>query len=222
MTRALLLLPLLLLCAGCLGPVESLYPPSHGQVSRDLYIYSNHWHTGVVVKRADLSPQAQQCFAAFKGYPWLEIGWGDDGFYRAPEATTGLALGAMFCSGGTTLHVVGVDPNPPAFYRRYDVDLYHIRISEEGMRQMEAYILDSMARDPAGRCVEVQKGLYEFSRFYAARGSYHLFHTCNNWTAEVVRKTGFPITPVYAQTASNLGFQLCTFGPEDVVVGLGR
>lgn len=214
----LLLLGLLLFCAGCLGPVESLYPPAQGQASRDIYVYNNHWHTGVVLNRASLSPRAQKCFAAFGAYPWVEIGWGDDAFYRAADPSSGLALGAVFCSGGTTLHVVGVQPTPAWFYRGYDVDLYHIRISEEGLRQMEDYILDSLATDSLGRSVVLQNGLYGFSRFYAARGSYYVFHTCNNWTAEAIRKTGFPITPVYAQTAGNVAFQLRTFGPPDVFV----
>ena len=217
------LLPLLLFFStGCLGPVNSLYPPLSGQPSHDIYIYNNGWHTGVVLNRNDLSPQAQQYLASFSSYPWVEIGWGDDAFYRAPKGTSGLALGAMFCSRGSTLHVVGVKPSPPVFYKRYGVDLYHLHISEAGLRRMEACILGSFATDSAGRVIELEPGLYGFSLFYAAQGQYDLFHTCNHWTAVAIRKTGFPITPAYAQTGGNLAFQLRIFGPHDVVVDLGK
>jgi Protein of unknown function (DUF2459) len=50
--------------------------------------------------------------------------------------------------------------------------------------------------------------LYGDSKFYSARGRYHLLYTCNTWIADALRAAGLPITPVYAMTAGNLMWQV--------------
>ena len=47
------------------------------------------------------------------------------------------------------------------------------------------------------------------------------FHNCNNWLADGMRVTGFPITPIYTSTADNVGWQIRVFGRKhqsDIVV----
>jgi hypothetical protein len=36
-------------------------------------------------------------------------------------------------------------------------------------------------------------GLYGDSRFYPARETFHLFNTCNVWTARALRSAGLPV-----------------------------
>ena len=102
-----------LICAGCLGPVAGLYPPPPGAPVHDIYIVNNGWHTGIVLKTSELSCHGKSDLKRFAKYPWVEVGWGDADFYRAPKATASLALQAMFCSPGSVLHVVGVAVAPP-------------------------------------------------------------------------------------------------------------
>ncbi len=195
-------------CAGCCGSIDGLYPPRAGESQREIYIYNNQWHTGFVLNTSELSPRGQQYFKRFGKYPWIEIGWGDDGFYRAPEATACKALQAMFLSRASVLHVVGIEPDPLRYYRSDVFDLYHVRVSEAGYRRLEQFILDSFRPGDDGNPIELEEGLYGFSRFYVARGQYGMLQTCNNWTARGLRTTGFPITPPYAQTAGNLACQI--------------
>jgi uncharacterized protein (TIGR02117 family) len=201
-------LVLLLFCTGCLGPIDGLYPPQMGESQREIYVYDNHWHTGLMLQTSGLSPRLRQYLRPFEASNWVEIGWGDDGFYRAENETVLLALQALFFSRASVLHVADADPDPVTCYRGYKVDLYQLRLSQEGYCQLEQFIVESFALNVRCAPIDLQPGLYRFSRFYAARGHYGMLHTCNHWTAESLRKTGFPITPAYALTAGNVALQL--------------
>ncbi|MCP1453434.1 DUF2459 domain-containing protein [Pseudomonas kilonensis] len=48
----------------------------------------------------------------FSDGDFVEFGWGDEDFYRAPQATLSLALGALFGSTATVLRAVQIDGDP--------------------------------------------------------------------------------------------------------------
>lgn len=209
MMRPAIVLPTMLLLVGCNGPVRGLYPPTESDRASEIYVYNNHWHTGFVVPTKQLSPTLKRYLARFgEETKHVEIGWGDEGFYRAPKGTSGLAMRAMFFSRGSVLHVAGLTKEPPIHYRDFKVDLFRIRISDEGNRRLMDHLERTFATTQHGDAIELQPGLYGVSRFYRARGWYSLFHNCNNWLADGVRATGFPITPIYTSTADNVGWQI--------------
>lgn len=222
MSRWFCFFVVLLVLAGCNGPVRGLYPPSESDRSTDIFVYNNHWHTGFVVPTTELSPTLKRYLARFgRDARYVEIGWGDEGFYRAPKGTIPLALRAMFLSRGSVLHVTGLVTEPPEHYRDYAVDLYRVRISEAGTARLMRYLERSFATTESGEAIELQSGLYGVSYFYRGRGWYNLFHNCNNWLADGLRSTGFPITPIYTSTADNVGWQVRVFGQKyqhDIVV----
>ncbi|GMV44893.1 MAG: hypothetical protein AMXMBFR66_02910 [Pseudomonadota bacterium] len=55
-------------------------------------------------------------------------------------------------------------------------------------------------------------GLYGASRFYASRERFHLFRTCNVWTASVLAVAGVPMRPATALTAEALFAQVSPHG----------
>ncbi|HLL90527.1 MAG TPA: DUF2459 domain-containing protein [Tepidisphaeraceae bacterium] len=218
------LLLVLLACAvgpGCVGPVKGLYPVAPGEVPRVLHVFNNHWHTGFAVPTADLPADLRAGLGRLEAYPFVEIGWGDQGFYRARAVTSGMALEAMFCSRGTVLLVVGLDEEPRRHYREFDVELYRIELSGEGYRRVLRAVAGTFARDGAGNVLPLEPGLYGDGRFFAGRGRYGLLATCNNWTARTLRAGGFPITPAWAMLAVNFDDQVRLFGgryQRDIVV----
>lgn len=195
-------------CSGCCAPVEGLYPPADGQATRQIFVVDNHWHTGLILRTADLSPGLKAKLPRTAGSEYVEFGWGDEGFYRASQVTSGLAVQAMFFSQGTVLHIQTLASAPAAHYEGYIVDIYRLRVSDAGFRNLTDYLEASFASDPAGQSEELGPGFMPTSWFYRARGRYSVFHTCNQWTADALRTTGFPITAFYASTASNVAFQL--------------
>ncbi|MBI2162013.1 MAG: DUF2459 domain-containing protein [Candidatus Rokubacteria bacterium] len=42
------------LAAGCVGPVQGLYPPGEGESVRSVWVVNHGWHTGIVVRRQDV------------------------------------------------------------------------------------------------------------------------------------------------------------------------
>jgi hypothetical protein len=55
-------------------------------------------------------------------------------------------------------------------------------------------------------------GLYGVSQFYRSRDTYHLFRTCNIWTARALYAAGCPVRPFLAMTEYNLMLQAQSFG----------
>ena len=213
---------LLFSAAGCNGSVRSLYPPKESGRATEIFVYNNHWHTGFVLPTSQLSPTLKRYLSRFgSDTRYIEIGWGDEGYYRAAKGTLPLAFRAMFLSQGSVLHVAGLTDEPADHYRDYVVDLYRIRIGEEGCRNLMRHLERTFATTINGDAIELQPGLYGISYFYRARGWYNLFHNCNNWLADGLRSTGFPITPIYTSTADNVGWQIRVFGRKhqsDIVV----
>ena len=50
----------------------------------------------------------------------------------------------------------------------------------------------------------MSRGLYPDSLFYNARGAFHLFNTCNTWTARKLKQGGVAISPSGVVTADGL------------------
>jgi uncharacterized protein (TIGR02117 family) len=214
LTRLVAPIALLVTLCGCNGPVRGLYPP-HDSDSREIYIVNNHWHTGFALRASELSPSLRKLLPRFADAEYLEIGWGDDHFYRSPQSTSGLAVEALFASRGSVMHVMPLDREPQIHYRDYLVDVYRVRISPQGEQRLVAFIESSFDVSDSGVAIELQPGVEPGSWFYRARGKYSLFHTCNQWCADGLRQTGFPISPFYAALASNVGWQIRTFARKD-------
>jgi hypothetical protein len=50
----------------------------------------------------------------------------------------------------------------------------------------------------------ISRGLRAQSYFYPATGAFHLFNTCNTWTAGILRAGGMEISPAGIITAHDL------------------
>lgn len=169
---------LLFVGAGCCGPAKGLYPPK-GADRHELYIVDNHWHTGFALPVRELPESLRRRIARVSEAPYVEIGWGDDRFYRSPKSTSGLALAAMFASKGSVIHAVPIWARPEEHYRTFVVDLYRLEVSDEGWRRLMSFIEGSFEQSSAGAPVELEPGWAPGSWFYRARGSYSALHTCN-------------------------------------------
>jgi hypothetical protein len=79
------------------------------------------------------------------------------------------------------------------------------------MRKIEA----GFALDAGGNPIPLGPGLYGGGRFFASGATYHLFNTCNTWTASMLRVAGFPIAPALAVTADGVMSAVRAAGPAD-------
>ena len=181
-TLAACLLPLTL--SACAAPtsapgIAAAPVPAHAPapVTRSVHVVSHGWHTGVVLRGDDVSAAAWPAKADFADAAYLEVGWGDRAYYRAPDPGTWLALKAVAWPRPGVLHVVAVDGTVERFFG--GAEIVEIGVSEAGLRRLIDHVRNSHQLDAAGHAIALGPGLYGRSRFYASRERFHLFKTCN-------------------------------------------
>jgi uncharacterized protein (TIGR02117 family) len=177
-----------------------------------VWIVDHGWHTGLVVRVDDIPDGLWPERADFPGARFLEVAWGDQDFYAAPEGTLGLALRAVFASKGSVLHVVGFSAPVARYFAASEV--IEVTLSRPGFEALVRFIDAAHAREAGRRATRVAPGLYGDSGFYPAGGRYSLLTTCNTWIASALRAAGCPVTPLWAATPGGVLVQVRRLGRE--------
>ncbi len=176
--------------------------PAGGAPVATIHVISNGWHSGLVLARADLGTEGVPEAADFPDALYLEFGWGDREYYPNPRPTLGMAIAAIATPSPAIMHVAGLT-GPPETARAGD-EVIAIGVSAEGLTSLVAAIDASFERPEAGPARPVAAGLYPGSRFYPAKGSFHLFNTCNTWIARMLAAAGLDVAPSGIVTAEDL------------------
>lgn len=211
--------------AGCavsqaVADAASTTAPAHR-----VHVVFHGWHSGIAVRAADVPPQAWPARRDFPQAEFLEVGWGDRAYYMAADPSVWLGLRALLWPTPGVLHVVAFD-GPPE--RRFPpAGVVELELNAPGFASLVASVRDSHERvpSPPGRPPSAPPGgdaddwppplgpgLYRNSLFYASRERFHLFKTCNVWTASVLAAAGVPLRPASALTAGALFAQLRPLG----------
>lgn len=175
-----------------------------------IYVLSHGWHTGIVLRYADVPAHLWPEKADFAGRSYLEVGWGDEAFYRAPRVTLGMALQAALKSKQSVLHVVGFDQTVAEYFPNSDI--VALRVSAQGLAELVRFIHTSLVRPHGQRAEPLGAGLYGKSWFYPAKGRYSLLYNCNHWVAEGLRQAGVPMNVETAMTSGNVIYQASQVG----------
>ena len=205
-----------LVCAGCLAACAAVHPLPPADAGPRIYavrVVSDGWHTAIVIPRAEvkatgLLPEVDD----FPDAAFLEFGWGEHVYYPAEETTLGVALRAALLPTPAVMHVAGRARAPEPTYGDVEV----LAMTQGGLRRMVRAIAGEFVRPENGRAEPVSRGLYLGSHFYDAHGAFHLFNTCNTWTARMLRAGGVNLSPSGVITADDLMTRL------RAAVGAGR
>jgi uncharacterized protein (TIGR02117 family) len=192
----------------------ALYPPAAGAPSVPVMVVHNGYHAGIVLPRATVAKLAgERGYAAviavttrFAAYDWLEIGWGDEEFYRhvprPGDLTLGLALRALFRPNNpSVLHVVGVSDPRLQFVGS---PMAELDLSDAGFDRLVAKVDATFARGDDGQPQDLGPGLYGPSLFYRAVGHFHIGYVCTQWVADALDAAGVPTAPVLATLPQGL------------------
>jgi len=174
-----------------------------------IHVLGHGWHTGIVVRAADVTAGVWPEAADFPDATFLEVGWGDRAFYQAREPTLGMVLRASFGSA-SVLHVVGVEGPPERFFS--GAEIVDVALSRAGLDALIRFIAGSVARGAHARAPALGAGRYGRSAFYAATGTYSLLNTCNTWIGEALEAAGCQVNPSMATTAEGLLSQVRRLG----------
>ena len=166
-----------------------------------IWVVSNGWHSGVLLARTDVPAEVIPEIADLPHAQFFEFGWGDAEFYPAREAGAWLALRAAF-PGPAVLHLAGLPDHPARLWP--EVTILPFAVDAEGLRGLLGFLRNSFDRAGAGRAVVTARGIYPFSFFYPATGRFHIFNTCNSWTAQALTAMGLGAALAGVNTASDL------------------
>ena len=196
-----------------------LYPVAAGEPAVAVFVVSHGYHAGIVLPRAALADAASRrsyealgaVAAWFAAYPFLEIGWGDEGFYRSVPTLASLSVAmaarALLLPGNpSVLHVVGLSYPPRLAFPA--ADIITLALSAEGFDRMLGRIDATFAPAGAVAADDLGAGLYGPSRFYRANGTFNVFHVCNHWLADLLDAAGVPTAPVPATLPPGLFLDL--------------
>jgi uncharacterized protein (TIGR02117 family) len=199
------------LAAGCTATHTNLAPALADDETRTVYVVSHGWHTGLVLRRDDISSDAWPEHFDLTPTRYVEVGWGSGVFYMAPRITPAVVMEAM-CWSDSVLHVAGFNPPPARAFPSSDV--YAVRLSERGFDDLCRAIHETYVHDEQGQPVRKGPGLYGESQFYEAKGRYYFPNTCNVWTARVLRSAGCPIEPLISATSTAVILQTSCFAKQ--------
>lgn len=188
---------------------------------RFIQVVSHGWHTGIIVRRADIPPGCGwPALPEFAREEYLEVGWGSREFYMARRFTLPLVLRTVLTATPSAVHVAGFRGPSDAGTPRSES--LRLAISAPGLRALCEQIGKTFSRDAQGRVLDLGPGLYGHSRFYRANGLYSLPNNCNPWTARVLRAAGYPVRGPSSLTSGGVMAQLRPLAPARAAALAGR
>lgn len=161
-----------------------------------LYLLSNGVHTDIVLPVRHGTSDLRTWFppsdtrSGDSSAQWVAIGWGDRGFYLETPTWADLsprvAIHAVAGLGDCALHVT-------YHHRMQEGELCKpFTIDAQAYGKLKTYIANALVFDGDGRTepipTEARYGAHD--AFYAGKGAYSLFHTCNTWTNNALRTAG--------------------------------
>ena len=163
----------------------------------DIYILTNGVHTDIVVPiKSDVYDWStllpfENTISKRTDFNYVSIGWGDKGFYLDTptwaELKLSTALIAGFGLGNAALHIT--------YYDEITEDdlTYKIKISKKQYSLIIDTIKNSLQyKDEKPINIKTTSQYGENDAFYEAIGSYSIFHTCNTWTNNLLKKASLP------------------------------
>ena len=204
--------PLLYMLAAAIG----LFPANRGFRSTpdgfEVYVTSNGAHTGIVLPSKTAVMNWETLFPG-SDFPsrsvrsHIEFGWGDRQFYiETPtwsEVRSGSVLRSSLWPTSATMHVMYLSkPRESSRCRR-------IALQSDQFRRLVQELRGDLALGLDGKPIQIADAGYgSWDAFYEARGSYHLFNTCNSWTGRTLRRSGVKVgiwTPFPYSVMQSLG-----------------
>ena len=168
----------------------------------EVYVVNHGWHTGFVVHASEIQKEIPELKQRFGNAPYIEFGWGDKEFYQANEITPDITLKAIFLPTESVLHAVAVSSKADKHFKHSEVHKFCLEDLE--LKSLVDFISNSFYRDESGSILKLNHGIYGDSQFYKAKGNFHIFNTCNKWTAKGLESTGMKISTTFKLTAGSI------------------
>ncbi len=156
-----------------------------------IYVIGHGWHTGLVIPMAGVVVEQCPVLQIFDGWPFVEIGWGDEGFYRGGTSISlEVAWRAVATPTPTVLHTVGVGAPVERFFSMSEI--ISVDLNSDQFADLCKFV-GATFKLKDGTPIDLGEGIYGHSRFFRAHGTYYFPNTCNVWTLKAVKAAGLPV-----------------------------
>ncbi|VWX57717.1 TIGR02117 family protein [Sphingorhabdus sp. 109] len=183
---------LLAALAGSLLPANQHWQSPEDGI--ELFIETNGLHSGIVMPIwsdvYDWTPLVRPEHLADPSYygSHILVGWGHEGVYRNTRQWSDLrasdAISAIIGSDDVLVHVYHLKyPQAYPYYRR------PLKVSAAEYRKIATAIEARFTLDEQYR-PRPTPGYGRDDLFYAAKGHYSAFYTCNSWTSDILQQAG--------------------------------
>jgi hypothetical protein len=173
--------------AGCaMLPTDP--PVPNGEAT--IYVVGRGWHTDIGLAVAGPIGPLVSLESDFPGVRYMVFGFGERQFYLAGDADVAEMLTALLPSRSAILMTALRAAPTEAFA---DETVVTLHLSTSGVERIAMRLWNDLEKTPDGSVVRLADGPYSGSVFYASRETYDAFHTCNTWTALVLRDGGLPM-----------------------------
>lgn len=163
-------------------------PVPNGEAA--IYIVDRGWHTDIGLPMDEVTGPLASLAQDFPGVRFLVFGFGERRYYMARDTGSGEMLAALLPSDSVIL-VTALRATPTeAFAGEKVVTLYLPRI---GVERIASRLWSELEKAPDGSAVRLADGPSIGSAFYASGETYDALHTCNTWTALLLRDGGLPV-----------------------------
>jgi Protein of unknown function (DUF2459) len=161
---------------------------SHGE---EIYLVEHGWHVDLAIPSDMLRGDMTVFRRIFPGLRVLMVGFGKRTFMMAPVTTISDLLVGPFPGQGVVL-AIGMTAPPDQAYD--DGTEAVIPLPPGGAEGLSDFLWRTLlVKD--GMPVEIGKGFFPGSLFYATRTGYSGFYTCNTWAADALRAAGLKVDP---------------------------
>ena len=195
-------------------PVNNNFQPAEDGIQ--IFLVSNAVHADIIlpVSTAEIDWSERFAETEFKGeisdQSHVAFGWGDRGFFLETETWDDLemstAANALLLPSESCVHVSFTSPDSY-------LDPVSVTISPEQYDRLVKFIGDTFELDERGEYIQISGEAYSTNdAFFASKGRYHFFNTCNSWVGRCLKTTGvktpwfspLPKTPMlYIQSEGN-------------------
>ena len=188
------MLVFLWLTVGPLGGCVSAPQPPGVPVAGNavIYVVGRGWHTDIGLPVDEVHGPLADLERDFPGIRFMVFGFGERNYLMTHGNGSGEMLTALFPSKSAILMTaLGAQPTE-AFS---DEQVVALRVTQAGVDRLAELIWQALEKTPNGAAQKLGDGPYAGSVFYASGETYDAFHTCNTWTALLLRDAGLPVDP---------------------------
>jgi uncharacterized protein (TIGR02117 family) len=183
--------PVVALLAGWLAGCA--VAPTAGPVPRGeatVYVVGRGWHTDIGLPVDEVSGPLASLESDFPGVRFMVFGFGEREYYMRRDEGSGEMLAALLPSKSAIL-MTALNAPPTEAFADHEVVVLHLPPND--VARIVARLWDGLEKHADGSAVRLANGPYIGSMFYASNETYDGFHTCNTWTALVLRDGGLPM-----------------------------